>query len=190
MNARFNFARRPFRNDRPAFAAAVALLLVGAALLAVNIRLFADYRRQVADTRAEIAALEARGALADEKTQAARSALGSYRLSSLAEESRGLARVVAERRFSWTSLLSRLERTLPFDVGVVHLQPLFGVAGDVTLTLQFAARNREAIVHTIEALSKNPAFGQVELRSESQPEASAEPLQFVLACHYEPGESR
>ncbi len=182
MSARLNFARRPFRNDRPAYAIAGLLVLIGAALLVVNLRLFSDYRRQVADTRAEIAALEARGQHADEKAQAARSALSSYRLSSLAEESRGLARIVAERQFSWTSLLSRLERTLPSDVGLAHLQPQFEAGGDAALTLQFIAKNREAIVRTIEALSKNSAFSQVELKSENEPEAGADPVQFFLCC--------
>lgn len=191
MSATFNFARRPFRNDRPAYVIAGALLLSGAALLAVNLRLFADYRRQVADTRAEIAALEERGRHADEKAQAARSALGSYRLSALAEESRGLARILAERRFSWTTLLARLERTLPSDVGLVHLQPQFDESGNASLELQLIGRNREAIVRTIEALSKSPAFGRVALKSESQPEAAAgEPLQFAISGHYDPAATR
>jgi Tfp pilus assembly protein PilN len=191
MRARYNFARRPFRNDRPAYVIAGALLLIGATLLVVNLRLFSDYRRQVADTRAEIAALETRGRNAEEKAQAARGALGSYRLSALAEESRGLARILAERRFSWTTLLSRLEKTLPPEVGLVHLQPQFDPAGEASLDLQLVARNREAIVRTIEALSKNSAFGHVALKSESQPEqAAGEPLQFSISSRYDPGETR
>jgi Tfp pilus assembly protein PilN len=191
MRATFNFARRPFRNDRPAYVLAAILGLIGAGLLVVNIRLFSDYRRQVADTRAEIAALETRARHADEKAQTARAALGSYRLSALAEESRVLARIVAERRFSWTTLLSRLERTLPSDVGLVHLQPQFGASGEPSLDLQLIARNHEAIVRTIEALSKSAAFGHVELKSESQPEAATgEPLQFALDSRYQPGDAR
>ena len=106
MSATFNYARRPFRDDRPAYAIAAFLALVGAVLLTINLRMAADYRRQVADTRAEIAQLEAREQKAEEKAQSARAALGSYQLSALAEESRGLAKIAAERKFSWTSLLS------------------------------------------------------------------------------------
>jgi len=191
MNAaRFNFARRPFRDDRPAYVVGGVLFVVGAVLLVVNLRLFSDYRRQVADTRAEIAALEARGRRADEKAQEARAALGSYQLSALAEESRGLARILAERRFSWTTLLGRLERTLPPEVGLAHLQPQFDPSGDAWLELQLIARNREAIVKTIEALSKDSRFGRVTLKSESQPppEAGAgETVQFSISSHYDPG---
>lgn len=191
MSATFNFARRPFRDDRPAYALAGFLALAGAVLLTINLRLAGDYRRQVADTRTEIAALEAREHNAEEKAQSARSALGSYQLSALAEESRGLARIVAERKFSWTALLARLERTLPPDVGLVHLQPQFDAAGASSLELQLMGRSRDAIVRTLEALAKNPAFTHVELRTEAQPEvaAAAEPIQFQISSRYEPGAS-
>ncbi|HEY4229173.1 MAG TPA: hypothetical protein VGO79_03315 [Thermoanaerobaculia bacterium] len=189
MSATFNYAKRPFRDDRPAYVIAAFLALVGAVLLTINVRMAADYRRQVADTRAEIAQLEAREQKAEEKAQAARSALGSYRLSALAEESRGLAKIAAERKFSWTSLLTRLERTLPSDVGLVHLQPQFDQDGQTTLEMQLVARNRDAIVRTIEALSKNEAFGHVMLRTEAQPDArGADPIQFQLGCAYAPPE--
>lgn len=191
MSASFNFARRPFRDDRPAYAVAAFLLLAGAVLLTINLRLAGDYRRQVADTRAEIAALESRERGAEEKAQAARAALGSYQLSSLAEESRGLARIAAERRFSWTALLARLERTLPPDVGLVHLQPQFDATGHSTLDMLLVARKRDAIVRTIDSLSKDAAFAHVELKSEAQPEAaSADPIQFQLSSRYEPVDAR
>ena len=184
MSAQFNFARRPFRDDRPAYGLAAFLVLVGAVLLTINLRLAADYRRQVADTRAEIAALEAREHGAEEKAQAARSAL--------AEESKGLALIAAERKFSWTALLARLERTLPPDVGLVTLQPTFDLNGHSSLDMQLVTKRRDAIVRTIEALSKNPVFGHVELKSESQQEGAptAEPIQFALSSRYDPGAAR
>ncbi len=188
MSATWNFARRPFQDDRPAFAAAAVLFLAGAVLLFANVRLFANYRRGVSDVRAEIAALDLRQRNADEKARSAKAALSSYQMSSLAEESRELSRIVAERRFSWTLLLARLERTLPGDVGILRLQPVFDKDGGVTLELQLVARGREAVVPTITALSKDPAFGAVELRTESSPEgASVDPFQFQLSSRYAPG---
>ncbi len=185
MSISWNFARRPFHDDRPAFGAAAALLLAGAVLLFANVRLFAHYRRNVADVHGEIAALEARQRAADEKTRAAKAALSSYRLSALAEESRELSRLAAERRFSWTLLLARLEKTLPGDVGVVRLQPAFDKDGQVMLEMQLVARNRDAVVPTIAALSKDPAFGAVELRTETSPEgAAADPFLFQLSSRY------
>ena len=187
MRASWNYARRPFRDDRPAFAAAAVLFFAGAVLLAVNVRLYTAYRQGVADVTGEIAALEARQHAAETRANEAKAALSSYRLSSLAEESRELARIVAERRFSWTGLLARLERTLPSDVGILRLQPVFGKEGDVSLEIQLAGRSREAVVPTLAALAKDPAFGTIELRTESQPEGTtAEPFQFLLSSKYTP----
>jgi Tfp pilus assembly protein PilN len=191
MSRTWNFARRPFQDDRPVYVAAVALFLLGGALLLANVRIFTEYRREVADTRADIAGLEDRKLSADRKADAAKSTLSSYKLSALAEESRGLAKIVAERRFSWTTLLARLERTLPSEVGLAHLQPRFDKDGEVWLDMQFYARSRDAVVKTIAALAKDPALEGVELKSETAgAPGGADPFQFSLAARYEPENSR
>jgi hypothetical protein len=187
VTASWNFARRPFRDDRPAYVGAAILFAVGAVLLVANVRLFSSYRRGVADVRAEVAALEARQQGADARTQEARAALSSYKLSTLADQSRELSRVIAERKFSWTGLLARLERTLPPDVGILRLQPQFDKEGHIALDLQLAGRSREAVVPTIAALTRDPAFSGVSLHNESQPEGNtADPFQFLVASRYEP----
>lgn len=187
MSRAFNFARRPFQDDRPFHVAAVVLLLAGAALLVANVRLFTDFRRQVADTRAEIAGLEDRQQRADRKIQSSKAAVSTYKLSALAEESKGLAKIVAERRFSWTTLLARLERTLPHEVGLAHLGPQFEADGSIRLDMQLHAKTREAVVKTIAALAKDPAFDDVDLRTEIVAEpGSPEPIQFQLGARYEP----
>jgi hypothetical protein len=187
MSRHWNFARRPFHDDRPVYVASALLFLFGAVLLVANLRVFTEYRREVADTRADIAALEDRQKRADRKASEATAALSAYKVSALAEESRGLARLVAERRFSWTTLLARLERTLPSEVGLSHLQPRFGKDGEVWLQMQLYARQREAIVKTITALSKDSVFGDVVLRTETVAEPGApDPFQFLLESRYEP----
>jgi len=187
MSRSWNFARRPFHDDRPIYLASVLLFVVGAVLLVANLRVFTEYRREVADTRAEIAALEDRQRRADQKAEAAKAALSAYKLSALADESRGLARLVAERRFSWTLLLSRLERVLPSEVGLAHLQPRFDKDGEIVLEMQLYARRREAVVSTVAALSRDPAFGEVDLKSETAADpGSPNPFQFVLSSPYEP----
>lgn len=187
MSRSFNFAKRPFQDDRPVWAVISVLFVAGLLLLAANLRQVAEYRRGVADIQASVDALEARQHKAEARAQAAKSALSSYQVSAMADESRGLARIVAERHFSWTTLLARLERTLPPAVGVSHLQPRFDKDGEVFLEMQLFAKSQEAVVPTIAALSKDPAFGQVELKSETIGEAgSPDPFQFMLSSRYEP----
>jgi hypothetical protein len=187
VTASWNFAKRPFRDDRPAYAAAAVLFAAGVVLLVANVRIFAAYRHGVADVRSEVAALEARQQSAEARSREAKAALSSYKLSSLADQSRELSRVVAERKFSWTGLLARLERTLPSDVGIERLQPQFDKEGHAQLELQLVGRSREVVVPTITALTRDPAFSAVMLHTESQPEGNtADPFQFQIASRYEP----
>ena len=187
MSRGWNFARRPFHDDRPVWVATGVLALAGLVLLAANVRQVATYRRGVADIQASVDTLEARQHKAEARAQAARAALSSYRVSAMAEESRGLARIVAERRFSWTTLLARLERTLPPLVGVSHLQPRFDKDGEIWLDMQLIGKGAESVVPTIAALSKDPAFAQVELKTETTGEpGSAEAFQFTLSSRYDP----
>lgn len=187
MTASWNYARRPFQDHRPAYAVSGLLFLAGAALLVANVRIFTGYRRGVAGVRSEIAALETRQHAADAKAREARATLSSYRLSSMAEESRELSRLVAEHRFSWTVLLARLERTLPSDVAIQHLQPQFDKDGGIAVSLSLVGRSREAVVPTLTALARDPAFSNVELRSETQPEGNtADPFVFEVTGRYSP----
>lgn len=191
MSRGWNFARRPFQDDRPIWAVTAVLLLAGLLLLAANVRRVADYRGGVADVQASIDGLDARQRKAEGRAQAARAALSNYRVSAMADESRGLARIVAERRFSWTTLLARLERTLPSPVGITQLTPRFDREGEVWLEMQLVAKGPEAVVPTIAALSKDPSFAHVELKSENTAEAGAsDPFRFQLTSRYDPGPRR
>ncbi len=72
-------------------------------------------------------------------------------------------------------------------MGLAHLQPRFEKDDEVALEMQLYARKREAVVATIAALSKDPAFGEVDLRSETAAEPGApNPFQFILSTPYEP----
>jgi Tfp pilus assembly protein PilN len=185
----YNFARRPFRDYRPVYLVAGGALLVGLVLFAVNATLYGEFRREVADTRDEIAWLEKRNERAAAAADQARLALRSYQLSALAGESRGLLRLVEERRFSWITLLGRLERVLPAEVRLSRLQPAFLESGEVVINIGLLGRGPESVVRTVAALSSSPYFAAVELQSEMRPEAKAgvpEGHVFVITTLYTP----
>lgn len=185
----YNFARRPFRDYRPVYLVAGGALLVGLVLFAVNATLYGEFRREVADTRDEIAWLEKRDERAAAAADQAREALRSYQLSALAGESRGLLRLVEERRFSWITLLGRLERVLPAEVRLSRLQPAFQDSGEVVINIGLLGRGPESVVRTVAALSSSPYFAAVELQSELRPEAKAgvpEGHAFVITTLYTP----
>ncbi len=191
MSARWNFARRPFRDERPVFALTAILLILGALFFAANLGLYWKFSRQVEGTRAQIALLEERRARAASAADEARAALGHYQLSSLAQESAALQTIVRERRFSWLALLGRLERTLPSDVRLVRLAPRFDSADSVSLDMAVIGRTPDSVVRTLAALAKDHAFHDIELRSESSPEAGVpEGYSFQIGMRYVPEETR
>ena len=191
MNGGFNFARRPFRNERPVLAVLFLALLAGLILLAANVHLYTRFSREVEGIRQGISWLEQRRDRARRLSEGSRAALNNYRLSSLALESSGLQTIVRERRFSWTQLLARLERTLPPEVRLARLIPRFEASDAVSLELAVVGRGPQSVVRTVASLTRDPSFQAVDLRSETSPEAGIpEGYSFLLTIRYVPEAGR
>ena len=99
---------------------------------------------------------------------------------------------MAERRFSWTTLLARLERTLPADVGIARLQPTFDKDGEIALEMALVARNRERRRADDRGAVEGPRLRRRRAadgdRAEGAP--AADPFQFHLSSRYAPEEPR
>jgi len=185
---RLDFARRPFRDERPVFLAAGLALVAAAILFAENVQLYRDFHRDIEGTGRQIEFLETRRSRASREADEARAALNSYRVSALAQESRGLLKIIGERRFSWTSLLTRLERTLPPEVRVTRLTPHFEETGETTMSIGLLGKNADSVVRTIAAFARDPAFESVALHSESTPEKGVpEGHSFEVTVRCRPG---
>ena len=84
-------------------------------------------------------------------------------------------------------LLARLERVLPAEVRLARLSPRFDEKGEVTLDLSLVGPGNASVVRTVAALSRNPAFESVDLRTETSPEMGVpEGYSFQLAIRYRP----
>src|SRR4030095_12573836 len=123
MSFGWNFARRPFRDERPVLISIAVMGLLALLFFAANLQLFVGFSRHVEGTRGAISGLEERGRVAARASEESRRAVQSYRLSQLADEASALQAIVQERRFSWLALLGRLEKTLPTDVRLSPLPP-------------------------------------------------------------------
>jgi Tfp pilus assembly protein PilN len=109
-------------------------------------------------------------------------------VSSLAAQSKGLLRIVGERRFSWTALLARLERVLPAEVRVTRLTPRFEENG-ITVSLGLVGKDADSVVRTIASLAHDPLFSVINLNSESTPEQGVpEGHAFEVDVRYSPSE--
>jgi hypothetical protein len=188
---RLDFARRPFLDERPVWALVAVALVAGAVLLVANVRMYGASHRDGAQVRAEIQSLRDQARSSAKSVEEARAALQSYKLSSLAVESQGLLNLVAARRFSWTGFLARLEKTLPSEVRLTRLLPHFDDPAEIGLDIGLVAASPEGVVKTIAALSADPAFRAVNLKSEASPErGSPEGYSFELTVRYTPMEGK
>jgi Tfp pilus assembly protein PilN len=160
-----------------------------ALLIAANVRQYRDFQREIGGTGRQIEFLQQRLQRVSREAEQSRAELASFNVASLAQESRGLLRIVAERRFSWTVLLARLERTLPPEVRVSRLSPKFEDSGAVTLSVGLIGKDAESVVRTIAAFARDPAFDAVALHSEATPEKGVpEGRTFLVTVSYRPPE--
>jgi Tfp pilus assembly protein PilN len=183
-----DFARRPFKNLRPVRATIGALLAAGLILTIINWRAYASFRQGQANTRAEISSLRSRLARAEQREHSARQALATTAVGQIAERSRGVNRIVEERRFSWSHLLDRLERVLPDDVRLITLQPGFDEAKDgATLHMTLVGRTPDSSVRTLAALGRDSHFAVLTLANEADPEKGGpEGYRFAVSVEYRP----
>ena len=185
---RLDFARRPFRDERPVFLVVGLAFAAAVFFLVQNVSQYTGFHRESEGTGRQIAFLEQRRSRAIREAEESRTALNNYKVSSLAQESRGLLKIVGERRFSWTGLLSRLERTLPPDVRVTRLSPSFDETGETTLNIGLLGKDSDSVVKTIAAFAKDPSFESIVLHTETNPEKGVpEGHTFEVTVHYRPG---
>ncbi|HET9794314.1 MAG TPA: hypothetical protein VFS34_07615 [Thermoanaerobaculia bacterium] len=187
MAVSLNFAKRPFRDDRPIVATVGIAALLGLLLLALNVRDYYAFKKASAGSVAEIAGLNAEADRAEERAARERSGLANVKLKDLQVESVHLNTLLKERDFSWSLLLTRLEHALPDEVYVTRLGPTVLPNGDANLTIDFVGRGPDSIVKTLAALAKDPYFREPVPASETDPEKGApEGFTFHLSVRYLP----
>jgi hypothetical protein len=199
MARRFNLARRPFVDTRPAnlTVAFLAALVLGVSFVAARtvFRYLDDSRRTrtaIADLRADIARLE-------EERQRAEVSLQRVDVAALSADVEDANAIALRRAFSWTRFLTRLERTLPADVRVstISLQKMpAGPAGSrggesVLVGLTLLSRDPNGLPNTIRAFDASPWFERPAPASEERGEKGApEGRRIVLSVHYRDVEAR
>ena len=162
MARRFNLARRPFVDTRPAnlTALVLAILVLGVSFVAVRTvyRYLDDSRR----TRSSIAQLKTEIANLEEERQRADASLARIDVAALAADVEDANAIALRRAFSWTRFLTRLEKTLPDDVRIagISLQKaatgpgtaggIRGVSGEsMTVGLTLISRDPNGLPKTI-----------------------------------------
>jgi Tfp pilus assembly protein PilN len=180
-----NLASRPFRDYRPVYAAVVIMALLTAFLALNNVDTLLKYRSETKSTRGDIALLEQQTADEQRKADALTQRLRGFDLKLLSSQTEFANAQLAERAFSWSELLDRLERVLPDDVHLQSVNPTFDKNGLVHLGMLCIAKNGTGLSATINHFNGDPHFANAFPGSETADPNSGE-RHITLSVDYRP----
>ena len=179
-----NLASRPYRDYRPVYAVVVITALLVAYMMLDNVTTYYRYIRDTKSTRAKIAQVDAETQREQQQTDALSQRLRSVNLKQLSERTQFVNAQIAERAFSWSELLDRLERVVPNDVRIESISPSFDKNGIVRLSMQAAAKTGTGMIETLDHMNHDPQFAHAFPASEDkQPEGS---YRFSVNVEYRP----
>lgn len=153
-----NLAAKPFRDYRPVYAVVVITSLAIAFLMLNNVTTYYRYVIDTKSTRDKIAQLTADAEQEKRRAAAADAQLHNVDLTSLDAETKFINAQLAERAFSWSELLDRLERVMPDDARIKNIIPQFAKGGLVHLEVTFDGKAPDTYLHTLNALIADPHF--------------------------------
>lgn len=178
-----NLANRPYRDYRPVYAAVVVISLLTAFLMLNNIETYYRYTHETQATRAKIADVEEQIRREKEKKQVADNQLKSIDLAMLDAKTRFINAQLAERAFSWSTLLDELESVIAADVRLVAVRPSFKPDGTVGLSLSLESRSPDGMLTTINKMNADPQFRDAFPGGEEVVEGGTS---FTLTADYRP----
>ena len=182
-----NLAARPYRDYRPYIAVMAIGWLLVAAMALNNVETWYRYQRDTKVTRNDIAVLEQKIETERRAQQAAEQRLHSIDVKTPAEQAKYVNSRLAERAFSWSELLDRMEHVLPDDVRLESISPSFNKDGLVHLSLQCSGKNSSSMVSTIDRLNHDSHFASPFPNSEDN---TGQGYRFGLGVDYRPSIAR
>ena len=182
-----NLASRPYRDYRPLYAVVVVSSILIAFLMLNNVDTYYRYIRETKATRSRIADLDRQTEKEQRQTEQVTDRLRSFNVKVLSEQTQFVNARLAERAFSWSELLDRLEHVIPNDVRLESIQPTFGKEGFVHLTVIALGKNSESMVHTLDRFNHDARFANAFPSSEDKTDNG---YHFGVSLDYRPSVTR
>lgn len=182
-----NLAARPHRDYRPYVAVVVFSSLLIAYLTVTNFDTWYRYRNETQTTRTRIESLDHQTEEEQRRTDAVNQRLRAVDVKVLATQTQFANARLAERAFSWSELLDRLERVFPDNVRIDSIAPSFGKTGLVHLTLQCVAKTGDGLVTTLDRFNRDGHFANAFPANEDHAEQG---YRFLLGVDYRPSIAR
>jgi Tfp pilus assembly protein PilN len=182
-----NLAARPFRDYRPVYAAVIVMALLTAFLALNNVDTLLKYQTETKTTRADIARLEEQTADEQRNADTLAQRLRGVDLKLLASQTEFANAQLAERAFSWSELLDRLERVLPANVRLQSISPTFDKDGLVHLGMTCIGKTGDGLSATLNNFNGDPHFANAFPQSDAQQQGE---YRFTLGVDYRPSIAR
>jgi len=165
--------------------------VVGSLLIAfltlMNFDAWYRYRNETRTTRAKIATLEKQADLERERAQTLNGRVRAVDAKRLALQTQFANARLAERAFSWSELLDRLEHVLPDYVRIENITPAFKPDGMIGLSMQCVARDSDGLVRTLNQLNADPHFSSPFPNGEDHTDQG---YRFTIHVDYRPSMTR
>jgi len=153
-----NLASRPYEDKRLFIVTVVGTSIIVAALLFANIDTYLRYRVQTQTTRAKIEKLEMQAQTERQRAEIVTQQVKKIDTASLAKQTAFINTQLAQRAFSWSELLDRLENVLADDMRITNISPSFRPDGSVHLDLGLDAKTSAGLVQMLRRFNADPQF--------------------------------
>lgn len=191
---RTNLSTRPFYNERAVRAGLLVAAVVVLALTVVNAVRIVTLSRQNTELSTQIVQEQQEAARLTEEAAAVRRTIDRNELQRVVLAAGEANALIDQRTFSWTEFFNWLETTLPPDVMLTSVRPLFQ-DGEIRINMNVLGRRAEDIDEFMERLEASGVFERAlpgrediteqgiyrvsmsvtYLRHDTAPEAAAEP---------------
>ena len=158
---RTNLSTRPFYNERAVHALAAIVAIIVLAVTAWQILRVVRLSRHKTELNAAIARDKSETDARTRDAAAIRRGLDQKQLTIVADEAKAANDLIEQRTFSWTQLFNYLEATLPEDVMLTAVHPVFA-EGVTQISMSIQGRGGDVIDNFWERLEKTGAFHDIE----------------------------
>lgn len=182
-----NLAAKPYRDYRPFTVVMVLGSLLFFGLAYVNVDTYLNYKTATKQTTAAIDRLDRETEEERRRADDVNARIGRIDVKLLAAKVEYVNAQLAERAFSWSELLDRLEHVLPDDVRIEGVNPHFDPKGTVHLLLECHGKGADSMLRTIASFARDPHFANpfptIEERGQNE-------FRFVIDVDYRPSIAR
>ncbi len=162
-----NLSTRPFYNERLVRLVLLALAVLVLAITALNVWTFGALSRKDAELNQRTASAERKTNDARRAAQRIRQSINTTELGAVTVAATEANRLIGQRTFSWTQLLSEFEQTLPGDVRISGVTPRVDREGRLFVDIYVVGRRAEDINTFAEKLEARGAFADITWTDET-----------------------